>query len=242
MARASRTMKINEWERLLQAKCWADRLEAVENPPKGNASRVVRGLIRALERDPHATVRTYAADLLTQVPMCDAARAALRRRCKREREYLARAYAMSSLGRVGDLSDAVYLLGAVRRARNDLVRVHAVAGALWTVRRVAKEQLRRGLRARHPGVRGSSASVLCDMVLSSFDDGPEVIDLLKSAVSVENKRLIEGQLRDAIKTLERHTVGDPGNATKRKTKRARAEGNKRIKRPRRSPAAVGEDS
>lgn len=202
MTKPARKRSIAHWERQLRSPQSWDRCDAAEKPPRGNRSRVVRGLIAALN-DADSLVRTCAAESLSLISDSDAVRKALRRRCQVERECLARAYAMSSLGRIGDLSDVAYLAGVIRRARNDHVRVHAVAGLILAARRMAKTHLKHGLRARHPGTRGTSAGILADMVLMADQDRPEVIQLLKKALRIEKRRLIEGDFREYIKELER---------------------------------------
>ena len=92
---------LNSWVERMTSDDDIVRIEAVESPPNHASGVVVKQLIAALE-DPSNLVRLLAAEQLGYCP-ADQVRVRLRAFVQDESDHLARSYALSSLGLVGEL-------------------------------------------------------------------------------------------------------------------------------------------
>lgn len=170
------------WRAALASDEPLDRCDAAEGPPEDVApERVVEALIPLLH-DPSDLVRASVAESLGRYPGTDAAKA-LRTHVTAETDELARAYALSSLGLVGSLSDVDVLLGALGRDASPHVEIYALVGLHELVRRLAKQGLTAYLAHEQPEVRSAAAGALGDVVRERDDD--DALESLRAQLARE---------------------------------------------------------
>jgi hypothetical protein len=182
-------------------------MEAANSPPADVAPlKTVPLLIRALN-DEDELVRTCAADSLGEF-LCDEARHALRARVRKERNALARGYALKSLGRIGALGDLAYICTELSSDSTEEGRNFGAHGLFLGVRRVAIEVLLPILNAHHLPLRVGACRTLADVCSGSAD--ARAIAAMRSRIKRETGSTVVDMKRELQDIIANRGVSRAG--------------------------------
>ena len=171
-----------QWLSQLRSQEPLDRCDAAEAPPQDlDDQQVVNALIPLLD-DEHYLVRLAAAETLGLYPGTTTL-LALREYVGRESDSLARAYGLSSLGRVGNVEDFGLLVGTVADPEPSIERVHAMLGLFELARNVALRRLEKYMTTGSDEVRVSAGGALAMIVKSP--QRAEVVEALRRQMKKE---------------------------------------------------------
>ena len=228
MANSELTNELRRWRRRLRSSDECTRWEAAEDPPDAPAERIVPYLVEALD-DPNELVRLCAAESLAWFPLPQA-RQAIRKFVANEKDCLAKAYGLSTLGCIAEFRDIAILSKYIKHNQPDFVRIHALLGLFCAARGFAKYALFELLHAEHPGSRSSAARGLLDLCVHGDDD--EIVGAISKRLKAE--KVVGGDLKGVLKELKSSSArSDPDAKQMRPSPKHSAANARRSKRPRR---------
>ncbi|MBA3404524.1 MAG: hypothetical protein H0X17_00430 [Deltaproteobacteria bacterium] len=155
------------WLSDLNSEVSTERIDAIEHPPVDIDDDKVVSAVIPLLHDLDDLVRLCAAETLGLYADPNGLEA-LRIFVSRERDPLARAYGLSSIGLIGETKDIKLLVDGSSRGQHPQVRVHAYRGLFDLVRRYAKEGLLS--LVPHDEVQDVAVLTLSEVLLPRSDD------------------------------------------------------------------------
>lgn len=191
-------MDFEEWKRLISSPDFSDRSYAADELPNGPSKAVVSLLVKCLD-DPAPIVRACAADTLGALPATKESLAALRTAVVREPNELARSFALSSLGGIGELEDIDLLVEAIRKESGSLPRLHATLGLGFCSLRETVDRLLSYVRRKSPNQRRSAAANTLGEYLTSHRSHVELIR--KTVEYVLNNQELNPNEEEALNNL-----------------------------------------
>lgn len=131
-------MKLEQWLALMRSAEPADRVEAADMLPEADISSEVVDMLLAALRDEDALVRTCAADTVGDID-AELVRTTILERIEEEKDDLARAHLLSSLGAMEHPEDMGLLVDNLKTSISPVIRLHAAYGLVMSsVRQAVK--------------------------------------------------------------------------------------------------------
>ena len=121
-------MKFEEWKTKLTSKDRCDRYDAADSIPEADPDQIIPLLIQTLQ-DEDEMVRVAALETLGFLPD-ERVRRALRAHYEKETDPLANAFALESLGKVGEIEDFIFLLKLIKERKDPRAKISSTFGLL----------------------------------------------------------------------------------------------------------------
>ena len=158
-------MKFEEWKRKLSSKDRFDRYDAADSMPEADPDQIIPLLIQTLE-DEDEMVRVAALETLGFLPD-ERVRQGLRSHLNKERNMLAYAFALESLGKVGDIEDFIFLLKLIKEEKDPRAHISSIFGLLQGLNHFTTPIIMESMEEEEYKVRMASANQ-CAEYLESF--------------------------------------------------------------------------